>query len=173
MNKTKVNSRKIILVRAYVVLSLLIVFVVAIFVAAIKLQMGTDKAFAEQMSEKNTRIKEVEALRGNIYADDGSLLATSVPKYDVIFDLRADGLTTKIFLSKIDSFSQLSAKMFPERSASEWKEYLIKHRERRTRYLKIAKDLGYEQIKAIKTWPIARDGKFKGGVWYEEKGKRM
>ena len=173
MNKTKVNSRKIILVRAYVVLSLLIVFVVAIFVAAIKLQMGTDKAFAEQMSEKNTRIKEVEALRGNIYADDGSLLATSVPKYDVIFDLRADGLTTKIFLAKIDSFSQLSAKMFPERSASEWKEYLIKHRERRTRYLKIAKDLGYEQIKAIKTWPIARDGKFKGGVWYEEKGKRM
>ena len=83
MNKTKVNSRKIILVRAYVVLSLLVVFVVAIFVAAIKLQMGTDKAFAEQMSEKNTRIKEVEALRGNIYADDGSLLATSVPKYDL------------------------------------------------------------------------------------------
>lgn len=173
MNKTKVNSRKIILVRAYVVLSLLIVFVVAIFAAAIKLQMGTDKVFAEQMSEKNTRVKEVEALRGNIYADDGSLLATSVPKYDVIFDLRADGLTTKIFLSKIDSFSQLSANMFPERNASQWKEYLIKHRERRTRYLKIAKDLGYEQIKAIKNWPIARDGKFKGGIWYEEKGKRM
>ena len=173
MNKTKVNSRKIILVRAYLVLSLLIVFVVAIFAAAIKLQTGTDKVFAEQMSEKNTRIKEVEALRGNIYADDGSLLATSVPKYDVIFDLRADGLTTKIFLAKIDSFSQLCANMFPERNASSWKEYLIKHRERRTRYLKIAKDLGYEQIKAIKTWPIARDGKFKGGVWYEEKGKRM
>lgn len=52
MNKTKVNSRKIILVRAYVVFSLLIVFVVAIFTAAIKLQMGTDKAFAEQLSEK-------------------------------------------------------------------------------------------------------------------------
>lgn len=173
MNKTKVNSRKIILVRAYVVLSLLIVFVVAIFATAIKLQMGTDKVFAEQMSEKNTRVMEVEALRGNIYADDGSLLATSVPKYDVIFDLRADGLTTKIFLAKIDSFSQLCANMFPERNASAWKEYLIKHRERKTRYLKIAKDLGYEQIKAIKTWPIARDGKFKGGVWYEEKGKRM
>ena len=173
MNKNKVNSRKVILVRAYVVLSLLLVFVVAIFTAAIKLQMGTDKVFAGQMSEKNTRIKEVEALRGNIYADDGSLLATSVPKYDVIFDLRADGLTTKIFLSKIDSFSQLCAGMFPEKTADQWKEYLIKHRDKKTRYLKIAKDLGYEQIKTIKTWPIARDGKFKGGVWYEEKGKRM
>ena len=173
MNKNKVNSRKVILVRAYVVLSLLLVFVVAIFTAAIKLQMGTDKVFAEQMSEKNTRIQEVEALRGNIYADDGSLLATSVPKYDVIFDLRADGLTTKIFLSKIDSFSQLCAGMFPEKTADQWKEYLIKHRDKKTRYLKIAKDLGYEQIKTIKTWPIARDGKFKGGVWYEEKGKRM
>ncbi|MEK0439295.1 MAG: hypothetical protein RLZZ504_211, partial [Bacteroidota bacterium] len=47
------------------------------------------------------------------------------------------------------------------------------HREKRTRYLKIAKDIGFEQVKAIKTWPIARLGKFKGGIWYEEKGKRM
>ena len=28
----------------------------------------------------------VEANRGSIYADDGSLLATSVPKYDIRFD---------------------------------------------------------------------------------------
>jgi cell division protein FtsI (penicillin-binding protein 3) len=173
MSKTKVNSRKVILVRAYLVFALLAVFAIAIFVTAVKLQLGTDDKFREEMSAKNTRIKEIEALRGNIYADDGSLLATSVPKYDVVFDLRADGLTSAVFIAKIDSFSMMMSRMFPERSTSDWKEHFIKHREKRTRYLKIGKDLGFEQIKAIKTWPIARLGKFKGGIWYEEKGKRM
>jgi cell division protein FtsI (penicillin-binding protein 3) len=173
MSKTKVNSRKVILVRAYLVFGLLAVFAIAIFVTAVKLQLGTDDKFREEMSAKNTRIKEIEALRGNIYADDGSLLATSVPKYDVVFDLRADGLTSAVFIAKIDSFSMMMSRMFPERSTSDWKEHFIKHREKRTRYLKIGKDLGFEQVKAIRTWPIARLGKFKGGIWYEEKGKRM
>jgi len=173
MSKTKVNSRKVILVRAYIVFALLFVFAVSIFITAVKLQLGTDDKFREELSAKNTRVVEIEALRGNIYADDGSLLATSVPKYDVIFDLRADGLTTKVFIGKIDSFSLRMSQMFPERNASGWKEHLLKHREKRTRYLKIAKDIGFEQVKAIKTWPIARLGKFKGGIWYEEKGKRM
>lgn len=173
MSKTKVNSRKVILVRAYIVFALLAVFAISIFITAVKLQLGTDDKFREELSAKNTRVVEIEALRGNIYADDGSLLATSVPKYDVIFDLRADGLTTKVFLGKIDSFSLLMSAMFPERTPSGWKEHFLKHREKRTRYLKIAKDIGFEQVKAIKTWPIARLGKFKGGIWYEEKGKRM
>jgi cell division protein FtsI/penicillin-binding protein 2 len=73
MSKTKVNSRKVILVRAYLVFGLLAVFAIAIFVTAVKLQLGTDDKFREEMSAKNTRIKEIEALRGNIYADDGSL----------------------------------------------------------------------------------------------------
>ena len=173
MSKNKVNSRKVILVRAYIVFALLAVFAISIFITAVKLQLGTDDKFREELSAKNTRVVEIEALRGNIYADDGSLLATSVPKYDVIFDLRADGLTTKVFLGKIDSFSLLMSAMFPERTPSGWKEHFLKHREKRTRYLKIAKDIGFEQVKAIKTWPIARLGKFKGGIWYEEKGKRM
>lgn len=167
------NSRKVILVRAYFVFALLAIFAVSIFVTAVKLQLGTDDKFREELSAKNTRVMEIEAMRGNIYADDGSLLATSVPKYDMIFDLRADGLTTKVFLGKIDSFSMMMSRMFPERSASDWKEHFIKHREKRTRYLKIGKDLGFEQVKAIKKWPIARFGKFTGGIWYEEKGKRM
>ncbi len=173
MSKTKVNSRKVILVRAYIVFALLAVFAVSIFITAIKLQLGTDDKFREELSAKNTRVVEIEALRGNIYADGGSLLATSVPKYDVIFDLRADGLTSQVFIAKIDSFSMMMSRMFPERNPSQWKEHFIKHREKRTRYLKIGKDLGFEQVKAIKTWPIARLGKFKGGIWYEEKGKRM
>ncbi|MEK0439401.1 MAG: hypothetical protein RLZZ504_317, partial [Bacteroidota bacterium] len=165
MSKNKVNSRKVILVRAYIVFALLAVFAISIFITAVKLQLGTDDKFREELSAKNTRVVEIEALRGNIYADDGSLLATSVPKYDVIFDLRADGLTTKVFLGKIDSFSLLMSAMFPERTPSGWKEHFLKHREKRTRYLKIAKDIGFEQVKAIKTWPIARLGKFKGGIW--------
>lgn len=173
MSNNRVNSRKVILVRAYIVFALLFIFGIAILVAAAKLQLGTDKAFKDQMSAKNTKVVEIEALRGNIYATDGSLLATSVPRYDMIFDLMADGLTKKKFMGKIDSFSMLMSQMFPDRTGEDWKTHLIKHRNKKIRYLKIAKDLGYEQVKSIKNWPFARLDKFNGGIWFEEKGKRM
>ena len=70
MSKTKVNSRKVILVRAYIVFALLAVFAISIFITAVKLQLGTDDKFREELSAKNTRVVEIEALRGNIYADD-------------------------------------------------------------------------------------------------------
>ena len=56
MNKSKVNSRKVILVRAYIVFALLAIFAVSIFVTAVKLQLGTDDKFREELSAKNTRV---------------------------------------------------------------------------------------------------------------------
>ena len=47
----------------------------------------------------------VEAMRGNIYAADGNLLATSLPYYDIAMDVNTDYLTDEIFNSKIDSLS--------------------------------------------------------------------
>ena len=43
------------------------------------------RALAASNSTKNDTIA---ANRGNIYANDGSLLATSVPKYDIRFDAK-------------------------------------------------------------------------------------
>ncbi len=175
MSSPKINTRKSILVRAYVAVALILAFALFLLVGIAKLQFGKSGEFAQARKIQSTRVKEIPALRGNIYAADGSLLATSVPRYDINMDPNADGLTKKLFDAKIDSFSALLAIQFNSKykNAEEWRSFLIQQRKKKSRYISLAKDVGFEQVKKVKTWPIAREGKFVGGVWFEEKGKRM
>jgi cell division protein FtsI (penicillin-binding protein 3) len=170
---TKVNRRKSILVRAYIVFGLALLFAVSVLVAAARLQMDRDDEFSRILREKNTRIVNVQAIRGNIYAADGSLLATSVPRYDMVFDAYTDGLTPELFRKNIDSLSLLFANYFPEKDVAGWKTHLSALRKNKVRYAILKKDLGFDMVKRMKTWPLISLGKFKSGIWYEEHGKRL
>ena len=70
--KNKINTRKAILLRAYVVFALVSGFSVFIVYSMFKLQNGFDKEFSVEQQKKNTRVIKVEGIRGNIYAEDGS-----------------------------------------------------------------------------------------------------
>jgi cell division protein FtsI (penicillin-binding protein 3) len=129
----KINTRKAILVRAYFVFALAVVFGFAVLFSAARLQLGSDKEFSKALKQKNTRVIDVAAVRGNIYAADGSLLATSVPTYNLVFDSRADGLTNELFKSKIDSLATKLAVTFPEKNFFEWKMYLTGLRNKKSR----------------------------------------
>jgi len=171
--KNKVNTRRAILLRAYLVFGLALIFGLAVLLAAARLQMGSDKKFSAALREKNRRVQDIPAIRGNIYASDGSLLATSVPRYNMILDANADGLTNELFKNKIDSLSIKMASQFKEKTAAGWKIYFTELRRRKSRYAMLAKDLGYDVVKRMKTWPLINLGKFKSGIWYDEQGKRM
>ncbi len=182
--KNKINTRKAILLRAYVVFALVGSFSVFIVYSMFKLQNGFDKEFSIEQQKKNTRVRPVEGIRGNIYADDGSLLATSIPTYDLIWDANADGLTSKTFQSKIDSLSLMLSREFPTKvnlngnikfggNAGEWKYKLTSLRKKKVRYAALQKELSFDVVKRLKTYPLFWLGKFKSGFWFEEKGKRM
>ncbi len=175
MSAPKVNTRKSILVRAYIAVALILLFAFYLVLGIAKLQFGKTGEFAQARKNQNTRVKEIQAMRGNIYAADGSLLATSVPRYDINMDPNADGLSQKLFEEKIDSVSALLAMNFNTKfkTTEEWKSYLKQQRKKKSRFISLAKDIGFEQVKKVKQWPWARDGKFVGGIWFEEKGKRM
>ena len=54
------------------------------------------------------RIDELDAERGTIYSEDGQMLSTSLPTFDIYIDFIADGLREKNgkrFKENIDSFS--------------------------------------------------------------------
>lgn len=123
--------------------------------------------------KKNTKIKTIDGIRGNIYADDGSLLATSVPTYDLYWDSKVPALTKEYFFEKVDSVALLFSKYFPSKTKEEWKSRFIGIHQQGLQYAPILKDVSFDQIKLIKTWPIARKGRYKSGFIVEEKGKRM
>jgi cell division protein FtsI (penicillin-binding protein 3) len=172
-NNNKVNTRRAILLRAYLVFGIVLVFGISVLFTTARLQLGSDKEFSEALKQKNTRILDVKAIRGNIYASDGSLLATSVPRYDMVFDALADGLSRDTFRKYIDSLSLLMASEFKEKDAAGWKNHLTTLRNRKSRYTLLVKDQGFDIVKKMKNWPLIRKGKFKGGFWFEERGKRL
>lgn len=169
----RVNTRRAILLRTYLVFGIVLVFGFSVLFAAARLQLGSDEEFSKEMQQKNTRTIDVKAIRGNIYAADGSLLATSVPRYNIVFDAMADGLTKDTFRKYIDSLSLLMATEFKDKNQAGWKNYFTQLKNNKSRYALVVKDQGYDVIKKIKNWPLIRKGKFKGGFWFDEQGKRL
>ncbi|MEE3244165.1 MAG: hypothetical protein VX226_05875, partial [Bacteroidota bacterium] len=63
----------------------------ALFVAfkLCDIQLAEGDKYKELAEARTERMFTIPANRGNLYAGDGSLLATSVPKYDIRFDALA------------------------------------------------------------------------------------
>tara|TARA_R110002050_G_scaffold162939_2_gene292881 strand:- start:27468 stop:29543 length:2076 start_codon:yes stop_codon:yes gene_type:complete len=117
--------------------------------------------------------RTIEAVRGNIYALDGSLLATSVPKYEVRFDPNADAVTDAIFNENIDSLSWYLADLFKDRSAASYKSELINARLKNKRYYLIRRNVKFTDLKAMREFPIFNRGRYKGGFIYLQQNMRQ
>lgn len=169
----KVNTRKQILTRSRIVFAAIAAFALFLIISIIRLQNGYEEEFSLEQQKKNTRIKTAYGMRGNIYAYDGSLLATSVPTYDLIWDANVAGLTKSEYELKIDSLALMFSKNFEPYSFVAWKNKLSKLRKSGSRYAKLESKLNFDQVKMIKKWPLIRKGRFKAGFWFVEEGKRM
>ena len=108
----------------------------------------------------------IEANRGSIYADDGSLLATSVPKYDIRFD--AVTVSEENFNTEVNSLADSLAGLLGK-SSGYYKEKLKKARRNKNRYTLIARNLGYSDYIKIKSFPIFKLGAYKGGIIVEQR----
>jgi cell division protein FtsI (penicillin-binding protein 3) len=124
--------------------------------------------------------KEITATRGNIYAADGSLLATSLPLYRLGFDPSVSNnpdskkLDT-IFRKGIDSLSLLLSQKFGNYPASYYKHLLVDAKKENKHFLYLSRgfSLTYREQQEMMKWPIFREGKNKGGVIFEKIYKRF
>ncbi len=155
------ERRTELLARAYFVVTLFTILALVIAFRVIKISVVEGDKWRAKGS-KNVQWLEVDADRGNIYADDESLLATSLQ----FFEIRMDVTVPKqsLFKNKVDSLAlMLSKSVREDKSASEWKRDLWTARKNKNRFLFIAKGLDTEQAKLLSTFPIFRDGKYGGG----------
>ena len=91
--------------------------------------------------------KSIEAVRGNIYATDGSLLATSIPIYEVRFDPNADAISQELFNEKVDSLASALSGLFQDRSMASYRKELIEARKNGERYHLIKRKVKYTELK--------------------------
>jgi len=166
------NVKKSILIRVYISFALLILFAIAIIGKIINLQFVETEKWANASEVQRIRYHEVEASRGNIYAANGELLATSLPRYDVFWDSKASGITKQLFEEKVDSIAFFLSKYVGEKSEQEWQRTLRKVRGEGQRYYKISRNVSYQVAKKLEACPIFNLGKYKGGLVLEEKSTR-
>jgi len=110
--------------------------------------------------------------RGDICAEDGRLLATSIPYYEVRMDLKSEALTDDIFNDNVDSLAYYLSNLFENKSKQHYKQELINARRKKSRYHLIKRGVDFLELKELKTFPILKLGQYKGGLIYMEEHKR-
>ncbi len=161
------NIKKSILVRVRVAFLCVVVFALCVSAKIGHIQFVEGDKWAKMSEEINFDYKKVKATRGNIYSDNGSLLATDLPFYRVAIDptLAKD----EVFKKGIDSLSMMLSRYYKDKSAKEYKEMLKDARSTGKQYVTInRKQINYIAKKEMTRWPIFRYGRYKGGVIFEK-----
>ncbi|MDZ4758901.1 MAG: penicillin-binding protein [Bacteroidota bacterium] len=147
-------------------------FAAVILYYTYKIQFVEGGKWVAMQTEQTTELRTISAMRGNIYAADGSLMATSVPIYNVVLDPHASGLSEDIWKKNIDSLALMLANINPEKSRKDYLVVLNKARKGSDRYVPLLKKISYDQLKKVKHFPIFRLGRNKGGILIEEQDIR-
>jgi cell division protein FtsI (penicillin-binding protein 3) len=161
-----VNFKNEVLVRVYAVTALILLVAFVIFLKAFTLVTREGERWRKEADKRYIQTREVPGERGNILADDGALLATSIPYFEARMDFAADGLKREEFVKGMDSLAYyLSSYLTPQlNNFDEWRAYLWQHFNAKSRYELIAKDLTADQLNVVKTFPILREGRANGFV---------
>jgi cell division protein FtsI (penicillin-binding protein 3) len=168
------NIRQNILLRVYLSFGLIVLFAVAVLVRLGDVQFVEGQKWRAMADSLSTKYMTVDAARGNIYSNDGSLLATSIPEYELHMDTYAGGIADdKVFYAKVDSLGMAMSAYFKDKSAKEYSRYFRSGRTNRERYLLIKRKVGYQDLKAIRSFPLFNIGKHTGGLIADQKNKRI
>lgn len=124
----------------------------------------------------HTKIIDLAAERGTIYSDDGSMLSTSLPQFDIFIDFNAEGLRQKNgerFFNNVDSLAIALAGLFGDKTAQEYNKELRLAYKEKDRYYPLRKKVSFEQFKQLREFPLVRLGKNKSGFIAEVKTVRL
>ncbi len=155
--------------RIYLVAFCIFIMTVAITFKLTKIQWSEGDYFRKLAKERTVRNFVIPANKGNIYSADGSLLATSIPNYNIRFDAVAP--KTSDFEKLVKPLSDSLGKMLGKPS-SFYHTQLRMARVNKNRYLTIAKKMSYTQYMKIKSFPLFNLGTNKGGMITEQKTVR-
>lgn len=158
-----------ILNKLYFISGCMFIFALLIVFKLTNIQFVQGESYRKLAETRTIKNVVIPANRGNIYALDGSLLATSVPKYDLRIDLVTS--SNKNFETYIEPLCD-SMSAFFQNSSDDLQKRIRSARENKNRYFLLAKDLGYSDYLRFKNFPLLNLGAFKGGLIVEQKTKR-
>jgi len=165
------NDNTHILKTSYLMYFLIMFFGLGIFAKVLYIQIKEGDELRKLGTQHSTKEIKIDALRGNIYSHNGKLLAVTTPKYEIRFD-PISNKTDNFFNENIDSLAYLLSHLLRDKSTAAYKRNIMQARKSGNHYYLLAKNLSYEQFEQIKTFPILRLGRNKGGLIPIQTNKR-
>ncbi len=127
--------------------------------------------FREAGQKEYVKYREVEADRGNILSYDGSLLATSIPYFDLYFDPLAP--TQEDFEANLDSLALCLATYVDDTyTPGGYRQWLLELRDSTNRHVLIKRKVSYREKRRIENFPLFRLGQFRGGLIAKRRSER-
>ncbi len=167
------KTKSVILQRIGFVYIGMIIFGLAILYRVFHLQTVEGSYWRSMSDSLTTRFVTVEADRGNIYAADGKLLATSLPVFELRMDMKAQGLTNELFNAEVRNLSESLSGLFGNKTGYEYYMELKQARNNRARYHLIKTNVSYVDLQKVKTFPIFKLGRNTGGLIVIQNNKRV
>jgi len=137
------DEKKDILWRVYLVYFGILIFGIAIIAKMLHIQFAEGAELKQKAQLQELKVANLEASRGNILAADGTLLATSVPIFEVRFDVASPHISDELFNSKVDSLAAGLASIFGKSSKRQIRSQLIKARKQGKRYYLLGRNATY------------------------------
>ena len=131
------------------------------------------RALSDSLHQKYV---DLGAERGTIYSEDGNMLSTSVPFFNVYIDFDADGLREKNgkrFKENLDSLSLCLANLFKDQSTAAYKKQLLQGYKADDRYYLLQRNLSFDEYKQLRNFPLVRQGRNKSGFIIDASSKRL
>lgn len=141
----------------------------------------TTLVYADKWNHKADSImslsQDIIPHRGNILASDGSVLATNLNYYTARIDYRAEKFNVTKLRENIDALSEALASNFPEKSAAQWKAFLLKpldkEKKKRPRAYRILTNLSHADMELLKTLPYFKGNRNRTGLYFEKNMRRF
>ena len=121
-------------------------------------------------------------VRGRILATDGRPLAISAPLYDLHMDCtvlkqnyidRGKDSLERVWQDKARLLGAALAGEFHEKSAEGWTGAILTGRSKGSKYLLIKKNVDLETLRRIQTFPLYKEGPYRGGLIVEAHEERI
>ena len=162
-------TEKSILNRLYFVAGCMFVFAFLVVYKLVDIQFVQGDKYRDLAEKRSVKNVTIPANRGNVYASDGSLLATSIPKYDIRFDALTP--STKTFEKYLKPLSD-SLAVYSGKSSGYFQNELRKARANKNRYHLIARNINYTDYVRLRNFPLLNLGAYRGGLIVEQTTKR-
>ena len=157
----KIDPKNDVLWRVFLVYFIVVLVGIWAVLAIVKIQVKEKDELLELAAKREIKIRDEKAHRGNVISKNGTLLATSVPRYSIYFD--PVSVDEELFGKEVSQLADSLSRMLRNKSKQQYVSYLKDARAKGRRYVKIANKVSVAEYKRMQKFPIFREGKNKGG----------